>query len=77
MGSGLRSLATIDAEIAALKAKKAKLASLPDSVAIGPNRFSGANSAYERVKQEIEELCAERDALINNGGCRRPSRGNV
>jgi hypothetical protein len=58
-----RTLAEIDAELAALRAKKAQLAGMPDSVTIGPNR--------------IEDLCAERDALVNHGGCQVPTRGNV
>jgi hypothetical protein len=77
MAGPLRSLAVIDAEIAALKAKKAKLAAMPDAMKIGPNSFSGVGNAYERTKNELEELCSERDSLINNGGCRRPSRGQV
>jgi hypothetical protein len=72
-----RTLAEIDAELAALRAKKAQLAGMPDSVTIGPNRFAGVTSAYERLKEEIEDLCAERDALVNHGGCPVPTRGNV
>ncbi len=75
-GAG-KTVAALDAEIAALEAKALKLVGLPDSVKIGPNSFSGASAAYERVKNKLEELCSERDALVNNGGCRRPSRMNV
>jgi len=75
--AGIRTIDEIEAEIATLRAKKSKLASLPDSFGIGPNRVSGINSAYKRTTDTLEELCRELEALRFNDGCPLPSRGVV
>lgn len=67
----------IDAQLAELKTKKAKLAGMPDSFKIGSSSVSGVANAYQRVVDLIEELEREREALVENGGCPLPSRGEV
>ena len=75
--AGIRTIETIEAEIATLTAKKSALAGLPDSFGIGPNRVSGINSAFKRVTDTLEGLCRELEALKFNDGCPLPTRGHV
>ncbi len=75
--AGTKTVDQIDAELAELEPKLSKLASLPDSFEIGPNKASGIGNAYWRLKGRIEELCRQREALIDNDGCPLPTRGVV
>jgi hypothetical protein len=70
-------LAQLEAKISSLETSLDEMVVLPDSAKIGPDSYSGMGNAYARSRQRLEELCAERDALINNAGCPRPSRMEV
>jgi hypothetical protein len=72
-----RTIDEIDASLAILQPKLDQLAGMPDSIKIGPNSASGIGKAYQRVKDRIEELCREREALVENAGCPLPTRGEV
>ncbi len=73
----VRTIDEIDADLAILQPKLVRLAALPDSIKIGPNSAGGIGNAYQRTKDLVEELCREREALIENSGCPLPTRGDV